>query len=107
MRPCFAVSSVHSQTLSLLLSSTCLCFPLWECWRHTRALRDGSSEQRLLETALPLLAACTSSFVYPLDWGEPWQLWPIPTTYGVLLGYAMRDCAGLAKLAFRSALQAA
>lgn len=98
-----ALNSVQSQTLSLVLSSVCCAFPMIECWRQTRALKHGSSPLQFAANALALLTACSSSFVYPLDWGEPWQLWPIPTISGVLVGYAIRDLVRLAAMVFDTA----
>ena len=34
-----------------------------------------------------IIGAWGGAFVIPLDWHEPWQKWPIPCTYGALLGY--------------------
>ena len=46
----------------------------------------------LRDAALYAVAACglAASVVYPMDWGRAYQLWPIPTIYGVLAGF----CAG-------------
>ena len=51
----------------------------------------GALRHDHLSLAAPLigtaLGAWAGAFAVPLDWGAPWQCWPLPVAYGAVIGH--------------------
>lgn len=87
-----------------LLMSTLTVFPLClnfgvSTFPHLLSgLKPWNSLHQLLSRSLhcTVLGAWSGAAVIPLDWGRPWQLWPIPCSFGALamcsLSYLVMYC---------------
>mgnify|MGYP002716437061 FL=1 len=47
---------------------------------------------------LTVLGAWLGAFVIPLDWDRPWQIWPIPCSFGAIIGYTFSHMIMFLKL---------
>ena len=62
------------------------------------AMLDDDARSRAALAVAPscwaLLGSWVASLVVPLDWEQPWQVWPIPCIYGSACGTVAGLCAG-------------
>lgn len=52
-----------------------------------RVSRDALYDLLLCGLRYTLLGTWVGSFVIPLDWDRPWQVWPIPCASGAMFGF--------------------
>lgn len=51
--------------------------------------KDGLSTIFSIVIRFVLFGAWLGAVVIPLDWDRPWQAWPIPCSYGAMIGYVI------------------
>ncbi|XP_061562121.1 phosphatidylinositol-glycan biosynthesis class F protein [Phycodurus eques] len=89
-------SALETFSLAVLLSSLttlrCLCMlgPNFQAWIRVFSRHGAMSVWDTclqITVALTVLGAWVGAFAIPLDWGKPWQVWPISCSLGAMLGY--------------------
>ncbi|XP_008252664.1 phosphatidylinositol-glycan biosynthesis class F protein isoform X1 [Oryctolagus cuniculus] len=78
--------------LSTFTTVPCLCLlgPNLKAWLRVFSRNGVSSiwENSLqITTIASFIGAWLGAFPIPLDWGRPWQVWPISCTLGATFGY--------------------
>ncbi|XP_014247528.1 phosphatidylinositol-glycan biosynthesis class F protein [Cimex lectularius] len=96
----------HEQTLMFAaLMSILTFFPI--CLHigrpFVKAFLLRNPPQNMFQTMLyqnvvfTLTGAWLGAFLIPLDWDRPWQVWPVPCSFGALLGYTCSHYLTLVK----------
>lgn len=86
-------ASIHWAALAstvTVVPAACVLGPSPDRWARVFASARplGAAEAALAASVYgAVLGAWLGAWPIPLDWEKPWQMWPIPCTYGLEVGY--------------------
>ena len=97
----FGADAVSAPTAAwAVMQASFTALPLFLSWGSLDgvffALQHASERREhpfVIPAAASLLGSWLSCVVVPLDWEQPWQVWPIPCIYGALGGAFCGWCA--------------
>lgn len=65
---------------------------------HGNQGKDAFTQVLLRNVQFVVLGAWLGAFVIPLDWSRKWQAWPIPCSFGSLVGFNVAQMVSLVEM---------